>query len=176
MMENKKSPLLVYREKMAEVHTPAEIKEAFDTSFAMCFEIDRGSAESMHAKRKLFGDIWALNPDAIITEIDLCVMSAESAVMRDQFLLINKNGTNDMSNGIARLIEESGIIPSAYCFFSEKKAGIKGCYHRVFGDDKPSIVKKGNLLIDGDKLLLTVRVQTKEDRERLKEERKNCEQ
>ena len=32
-MENKKSPLLVYREKMAEVHTPKEIKVAFDDSF-----------------------------------------------------------------------------------------------------------------------------------------------
>ena len=29
-MENKKSPLLIYREKMAEVHTPEEIKAAFD--------------------------------------------------------------------------------------------------------------------------------------------------
>ena len=165
-----------YREKKNEVHTPEEIKEAFETSFAMCFEVDRGSAEIIHTKRKLFGDIWTLNPDAIITETDLCVMSTESTVLRDQFLLINKNGTNNITNEIAKLIEESGIITSVYCFFSEKKASIKGCYRRVFGDDKPSIVKKGNLLIDGDKLLLTVRVQTKKDRERLKEERKNCEQ
>ena len=163
--------LKLYREKKNEIHTPKEIKEAFDTSFAMCFEVDRGSAESIHTKRKLFGDIWALNPDAIITEADLCVMSTESTVMRDQSLLINKNGTNDTTNEIAKLIEKSGIIPSVYCFFSEKKAGIKGCYHRVFGDDKASIVKKGNLLIDGDKLLLTVRVQTKVDREAIKAEK-----
>jgi len=52
-----------------------------------------------------------------------------------------------------------------------KNSGIKGCYRRVFGDDKPSIVKKGNLLIDGDKLLLTVRVQTKADREAIKAEK-----
>lgn len=160
--------LKLYREKKNEIHTPKEIKEAFDTSFAMCFEVDRGSAESIHTKRKLFGDIWTLNPDAIITEADLCVMSTESTVLRDQFLLINKNGTNNITNEIAKLIEESGIIPSLYCFFSEKKAGIKGCYRRVFGDDKPSIVKKGNLLIDGDKLLLTARHMTKADREKLK--------
>lgn len=170
-MENKKSPLLVYREKMAEVHTPAEIKEAFDTSFAMCFDIDRGNRENIHKKRRLFAKIWSVNPDAIITEADLCVMSTESTVMRDQFLLINRNGTKEVINEIAKLIEESGIIPSAHFFFSEKKAGIKGCYRRVFGEDKPSIVKKGNLLIDGEKLLVTVRVQTKADREAIKVEK-----
>ena len=31
-METKKSPLVIYREKMAEVHTPEEIKAAFDGS------------------------------------------------------------------------------------------------------------------------------------------------
>ena len=163
--------LKIYREKKNEVHTPEEIKEAFDTSFAMCFVVDRGSAESIHTKRKLFGEIWTLNPDVIIAEAELCVMSTESTVMRDQFLLINKNGTKDTTNDIAKLIEESGIITSVYCFFSEKKASIKGCYRRVFGDDKPSIVKKGNLLIDGDKLLLTVRMQTKADREAIKAEK-----
>lgn len=163
--------LKTYREKKNAIYTPEEIKAAFDASFAMCFETDRGSAESIHTKRKLFGDIWTLNPDAIITEADLCVMSTESTVMRDQSLLINKNGTNDTTNEIAKLIEKSGIIPSVYCFFSEKRAGIKGCYRRVFGDDKPSIVKKGNLLIDGDKLLVTVRVQTKADREAIKAEK-----
>lgn len=167
--------LKTYREKKNEVHTPEEIKEAFDTSFAICFEIDRGSAENIHTKRKLFGDIWTVNPDAIITEADLCVMSTEPTVLRDQFLFINKNGTKDSTNEIAKLIEESGIITSVYCFFSEKRAGIKGCYRRVFGEDKPSIIKKGNLLIDGDKFLVTVRVQTKADREKLKEEKKENE-
>ena len=163
--------LKTYREKKNEVHIPEEVKEAFDASFAMCFEIDRGSAENIHTKRKLFGDIWTVNPDAIITEADLCVMSTEPTVMRDQFLFINKNGTKDATNEIAKLIEESGIITSVYCFFSEKKAGIKGCYRRVFGEDKPSVVKKGNLLIDGDKLIVTVRVQTKADREAIKAEK-----
>ena len=163
--------LKTYREKKNKAHTPEEVKEAFDVSFAMCFEIDRGSAENIHTKRKLFGDIWTVNPDAIITEADLCVMSTEPTVMRDQFLFINKNGTKDATNEIAKLIEESGIITSVYCFFSEKKAGIKGCYRRVFSEDKPSVVKKGNLLIDGDKLLVTVRVQTKVDREAIKAEK-----
>ncbi len=163
--------LKTYREKKNAMHTPEEIKEAFDLSFAMCFDVDRGSAENIHTKRKLFGDIWTVNPDAIIAEADLCVMNTEPTVMRDQYLFINKNGTKDSSNEIAKLIEASGIIPSAYCFFSEKRAGIKGCYRRVFGVDKPSIVKKGNLLIDGDKLLVTVRVQTQADRKAIQAEK-----
>ena len=72
-------------------------------------------------------------------------MSTEPTVMRDQFLFMNKNATKDSTNEIAKLIEESRIITAVYCFFSEKKAGIKGCYCRVFGEDKPSVVKKGNL-------------------------------
>ena len=34
-MEPKKSPLLVYREKMAEVHTPEEIKAGLMTAFML---------------------------------------------------------------------------------------------------------------------------------------------
>ena len=42
--------------------------------------------------------------------------------------------------------------------FSKKKVGVKGCVPIIFGSDKPAIVKKANLLVDGDKLLLTARV------------------
>ena len=56
MMENKKSPLLVYREKMAEVHTPEEIKAAFDDSFyAVCFNYDRGHGGSSTHYSRRFG-------------------------------------------------------------------------------------------------------------------------
>ena len=154
-MEHRKSPLLVYREKMAKVHTPEEIKVAFDESHhAVCFNFDSGHGRAKYA---LFAAIWEVNPDVIITEADLCVMSAEPGVWRDQILLINKNGTKEMSNHIIQLIAASGAVSSAYCFFSEKKAGIKGCHRRIFNNDEPSLVKRGNLLIDGDKLLLTAR-------------------
>ena len=164
-MESPKSPLLVYREKMAEVHTPDEIKSAFDEShYAVCFNYDRGH---VGAKHELFAAIWEVNPDVIITKTDLCVMSTESAVWRDQLLLIDKNGTKETANTIAKYMAESGMISYEYRFVN--KSGIKVCFGTVDVKKESPIVRfKGNLLIDGDKLLLTARHMTKEDRETLK--------
>lgn len=92
-MENKKPPLLVYREKMEEVHTSEEIKSAFDEShYAVCFNYDRGHGRTKYA---LFAAIWEANPDVIITEADLCVMAGDPVVWRDQLLLIDKNGNKE---------------------------------------------------------------------------------
>lgn len=158
-MENKKSPLLVYREKMAEVHTPEEIKAAFDDSFyAVCFNYDRGH---VGAKHELFAAIWEVNPDVIITEVDFCVMAAEPFVRRDQLLLIDKNGTKETANTIAKFMAESGIISYEYRFVN--KSGAKTCLPPS-KNGKPSALLKGNLLIDGDKLLLTARHMTKANR------------
>ena len=148
--------LKTYREKKNEIHTPEEIKEAFDTSFAICFEIDRGSAENIHTKRKLFGDIWTVNPDAIITEADLCVMSTEPTVERKQFLLIDKGGDKTSANKILDLMFNTGVIPTCYVSFKEKKNGIKRCIVQEF-NNKTKVVKKMNLLVDGNDLLVTVR-------------------
>ena len=166
-METKKSPLLVYREKMAEVHTPEEIKAAFDDSFyAVCFNYDRGHVGAKHA---LFAAIWEVNPDVIITEADLCIMAVEPVVWRDQLLLIDKNGNKETANTIAKFMAESGIISYEYRFVN--KSGVKVCLPPS-KNGKPSALLKGNLLIDVDKLLLTARHMTKVDREKLKEEKK----
>ena len=170
-MENKKSPLLVYRKKMAEVHTPEEIKAAFDDSFyAGCFNYDRGH---VGAKHELFAAIWEVNPDVIITEVDFCVMAAEPFVWRDQLLLIDKNGTKETANTIAKFMAESGIISYEYRFVN--KSGAKTCLPPS-ENGKPTALLKGNLLIDGDNLLLTARHMSKADREKLKEEKKVDEQ
>ena len=162
-MENKKSPLVVYKEKMAEVHTPEEIKVAFDDSFyAVCFNYDRGY---VGAKHELFAAIWEVNPDVIITEADLCIMAVEPVVWRDQLLLIDKNGTKETANTIAKFMAESGIISYEYRFVN--KSDTKVCLPPS-ENGKPAALLKGNLLIDGDKLLLTARHMTKADREKLK--------
>lgn len=166
-MENKKSPLLVYREKMAEVHTSEEIKAAFDDSFyAVCFNCDRGYGGAKHA---LFAAIWEVNPDVIITEVDFCVMAAEPFVWRDQLLLIDKNGTKETANTIAKFMSESGIISYEYRFVNKSGAKTRLPPSK---NGKPSALLKGNLLIDGDKLLLTARHMTKADREILKKREK----
>ncbi len=166
-MENKKSPLLIYREKMAEIHTPEEIKAAFDDSFyAVCFNYDRGHVGAKHA---LFAAIWEVNPDVIITEADLCIMASEPIVWRDQLLLIDKNGTKETANTIAKYMAESGII--SYEYRCVNKSGVKVCFGSVDVKKESPIVRfKGNLLIDGDKLLLTARHMTKADREELKQQ------
>ena len=166
-MKNKKSPLLVYREKMAEVHTPEEIKAAFDDSFyAVCFNYDRGH---VGAKHELFAAIWEVNPDVIITEADLCIMAVEPVVWRDQLLLIDKNGSKETANIIAKYMAESGIISYEYRFVN--KDGVKSCL-QPSKNRKPTALLNGNLLIDGDNLLLTARHMSKADREKLKEEKK----
>ena len=169
-MENKKSPLLVYREKMAEVHTPEEIKAAFDDSFyAVCFNYDRGH---VGAKHELFAAIWEVNPDVIITEADLCIMAVEPVVWRDQLLLIDKNGNKETANTIAKFMTESGIISYEYRVVNE--ADIKVCFGTVDVKKESPIVRfKGNLLVDGDKLMLTARHMTKSDREKLKVTKEN---
>ena len=164
-MENKKSPLLVYREKMVEIHTPENIKSAFDEShYAICFNYDRGH---VGAKHELFAAIWEVNPDVIITEVDFCVMAAEPFVWRDQLLLIDKNGTKETANTIAKFMAESGII--SYEYRVVNKDGFKCCFGSVDVKNNSPVARfKANLLIDGDKLMLTARHMSKEDRTILK--------
>ena len=162
-MEKKKSPLIIYRKKMAEVHTPEEIKLAFDQSlYAVCFNYDRGY---VRAKHELFAAIWEVNPDVIITEADLCIMAVEPIVWRDQLLLIDKNGTKETANTIAKFMAESGIISYEYRFVN--KDGAKICLPPS-ENGKPTALFKGNLLVDGDKLMLTARHMNKADREKQK--------
>ncbi len=168
-METEKSPLLVYREKKDEKHTLEETKAAFEDSFAICFSFNQNRRPT--SKFSLFASVWEVNPEAIIREVDLCKFGSEPKAMRDRFLLINKNGTKEMSNKIMQLVAESGAVSSAYCFISEKKAGIKECYHAVFGRKPFSPVYKGNLLADGSNMLLTVRHLENADRERIKTEK-----
>lgn len=156
-MENKKASLLDYREKKDVVYSKVEIKNAFETSFAICFGLDQSDSMKERGKYKLFSQIFDINSDVIITQADLCVLFGMPTALRNQFLIINKNATKETNNELVALIENSEVVTSAYCFFSEKKEGIKGCYYRVFASEKPFIIRKGNLLIDGDSLLLTVR-------------------
>ena len=158
-MEEKKGAMPVFFEKMKQTPTNEEIAAAFDSSFAICFSFEK---DALKQKPKWLGTIWRdINPDMIATKANLAVMSTTLNVLRDQQLLINRNGSKESADEIVKLLTESGALTEAYCFFSEKKGGIKGCYRYVVGSDKPTPIKKANLLIDGDKLLLTVRTHVK---------------
>lgn len=169
----------------------AEMKKAFEESFAVCFEINREKKKTAAAgsvlKRRILSEI----PSAVIVPTDLCVMKTEPFVKRDQLLVILKKDDEEAAE-FMKLLEESGllgddtsvrieqntekesallmqilseseIVDNVYMIFREKKNNVKRCANIIFGSDKPAIVNKANLLIDGDKLLMTVRVQTRKD-------------
>lgn len=164
----KKNYRAIFRQKKEEVHTVDEIKAAFESSFAACFALMEDRTPG--ARMQLFGKIWEINPDAIIVEADLFVAQSDPVAVKDQYLVIGKNGTRETNNLLARCLEESGVITAPWYIRSKKQAGIKTCYLHDLGSDKPAVVHKANLLIDGDDLLLTVRHLSSADHRRMKAE------
>ena len=153
----------IYMEKKDIVHTHEEILAAFEDNTAIVFEFSRERTPT--SKSNLFGGIWQINPDALITEdCDLCVMSVEATAHRKQILVIDKGGDKDTGNRILDLMYKSGVVPFCYVTFKEKKHGIKRCILQKF-DNKTKVVKKMNLLVDGNDLLVTVRHLSQADRE-----------
>ena len=145
----------IFRQKKDEVHTPEEILQVFDSSFAVCFALTEDRTPG--ARMQLFGKIWEINPDAIITEADFFLAQANPVAAADQYLVISKNGTRRSNALLAQCLEESGVITSPWYIRSQKQGGIKTCYRYTLGSSKPAVVHKANLLLDGDNLLLTVR-------------------
>ena len=156
----------LYREKKNIVHTPDEILSAFNESqYSVCFNINEGS-EALIQKRVLFSKIYEANPDVIIVNADLCILAREPVVMYDQLLLINKNGTMEIANEIAKLMAESGIVSYEYRVVED--CGIKICFGSIDIKDSPIHRFKGTLLTDGEKPLLLSRHMTKAERDCLK--------
>lgn len=153
----------IYMEKKDIVHTHDEILAAFEDNTVICFRISRFGTPS--TKANLFGGIWQINPEAIIVEADLCVMSTEPTVERKQFLLIDKGGDKTSGNKILDLMFNTGVIPTCYVSFKEKKNGIKRCVLQKF-DNKTTVVKKMNLLVDYGNLIVTVRHLSQADHEK----------
>ena len=156
----------IYMEKKNEVHTPEEILAAFEDNTAIVFELSRERAP--FAKSNLFGGIWQINPEAIITEADLCVMSVESTAHRKQILIIDKGGDKKTGNRILNLMYKSGVVPFCYVTFKEKKNGNKRCILQAFNSET-MVVKKMNLLVDYGNLLVTIRYLSQADHNTRKE-------
>ena len=145
----------IFRHKKDEVHTREELLQAFDSSFCACFALSEDCAPG--ARMQLFGKIWDINPDTIITEADLFVVQPDPVAARKQYLVISKNGTRECNALLAQCLEESGVITSPWYIQSKKQGGIKTCYRFISETQQKAVVHKANLLIDGDNLLLTVR-------------------
>ena len=151
----------LYMTKKSEVHTAAEVLAAFEDSAVFVFALSED--RTVFSKTNLLGGIWMINSDAIIKEADLCVMSVEPTAHRKQFLVIDKNGNEETHNRILDLIEKSGVVPCCYVAFKEKKKGIKRCFLNRF-EKTTALLKKMNLLFDGEDWLVTVRHFSKADR------------
>ena len=158
----------IFRQKKDEVHTPEKILQAFENSFVACFALTADRTPG--ARMQLFGKIWDINSDAIVTEADLFVVQSDPMAVADQHLVICKNGTRETNALLAQCLEESGVITSLWYIQSKKRGGIKTCYRHILGSDKPVVLHKANLLLDGDDLLLSVRHLSTADHARLKAE------
>lgn len=156
----------IFRHKKDEVHTHEEILQAFDSSFCACFALSEDCAPG--ARMQLFGKIWEINPNAIITEADLFAVQSDPVAAANQYLVISKNGTKETNALLARCLEESGIITSPWYIQSKKHGGIKTCYRYVSESDKSTVLHKANLLLDGDDLLLSVRHLSSNDHVRMR--------
>lgn len=158
----------IFRQKKDEVHSHEEIIQAFDSSFCACFALSEDCAPG--ARMQLFGKIWEINPDTIITEADLFVVQSDPVATMGQYLVIGKNGTKETNALLAQCLEESGVITSPWYIRSKKHGAIKTSYRFDLGSDKPAVVHKANLLIDGGNLLLSVRHLSSADHSRMKTE------
>ena len=156
----------IFRHKKDEVHTHEEILQAFDSSFCACFALSEDCAPG--ARMQLFGKIWEINPNAIITEADLFAVQSDPVAAANQYLVISKNGTKETNALLARCLEESGIITSPWYIQSKKHGGIKTCYRFASEMQQKAVVHKANLLIDGNDLLLSVPHLSSADHARVK--------
>lgn len=157
----------LYMEKRKEVHAPEEFLEAFEENVAIVFELSKERAIS--DKRNLFAGIWEINQEALIAEdCDLCVMSVEATAYRKQILVIDKGGDKETGNRILNLMYKSGV-PCCYVTFKERKNKIKRCIFQKF-DNKITVVKKMNLVVDYGRLLVTIRHLSQADHDATKEE------
>lgn len=160
----------IYNSKKNLVHTPSEVMSAFEEYLALCFELS--SDRSPTAKLNLFGSIWEVLPDAIITQCDLAIIVNESRIIRDQYLLILKSADETAVKAVYKIIEESGIVPKGLIIYSRRRGGLKICDLKPFPANPSARYNhmKANLMVDGENLLLTVRKFSKMDRTALKED------
>ncbi len=159
-----------FKEKMAEVHNPIDVVAAFESSPALVFSPDIKA----FGKIELFVKIWEAFPSAIITKCDLGIMAKEPLLCRNQFLMVLPNATKDETDSVYKIIKDSGVIPKGYVIYARKRAGLKLCalLELAKKDDSESryVLKKANLIVDGDDLLMMIRTLNDKNIATLKED------
>ena len=145
-----------FRYKKLTVDEAQKIKAAFDAGVAMCFSFDKenGSVSRVALVSKILENF----PDALIAKCDYIYLGSEPKAFRDMILLVKKDTDKEAFNKMVdEIIIPSGIVSEAVFIGKTGEQGVKKAVKREFANDKPCIVKKANLLVDGEKLVLTVR-------------------
>lgn len=139
------------------------IKAAFDSGVAMCFAFDKGYG--MAPRITVASQILEGFQDAILAKCDVLIDDSEPKVWQDMILVIKQETDNDSFNKMMdEIILPSGVVSQAIFVGKTNDKGVKKAVKREFANDKPCIVKKANLLVDGCELLLTIRPQSSEHR------------
>ena len=133
-----------------------EIKAAFDSGVAMCFQVNKDLGAG--PRIKMVSSLLEAYSDVILAKCDYVIFSKEPKVFRDMILLVKQDTDKEAFNKMVdEIIIPSGIVSEAVFIGKTSEEGIKKAVKREFSNDKPCIVKKANLLVDGEKLVLSVR-------------------
>ena len=133
-----------------------EIKAAFDSGVAMCFQVNKDLGAG--PRIKMVSSLLEAYSDVILAKCDYVLFTSEPKVFRDMILLVKKDTDKEAFNKMVdEIIIPSGIVSEAVFIGKTSEEGIKKAVKREFSNDKPCIVKKANLLLDGEKLVLSVR-------------------
>ena len=145
-----------FRNARLTVEQANSIKSSFDAGVAMCFTFAPES--SAPARISLISNILKHYLDVIFAKCDYVHFGKDTQCMRDMILLIKTDTDKEsMNKMVEEIIKPSGCVSQAVFVAETNEAGIKKAVKRDFLNEKPCIVKKVNLLVDGDKLLLTIR-------------------
>lgn len=145
-----------FRNAKLTVEQACSIKASFDSCVAMCFAFDQGS--SAPARISLISNILKEYPDVILAKCDYVHFGTDLKGTSDMILLIKTDTNKESLNAMVdEIIVPSGCVSQAIFIAEANEDNIKKAYKREFSNNKPCIVKKANLLVDGNKLLLTIR-------------------
>jgi hypothetical protein len=145
-----------FRNKKLTVDEAQKIKAAFDAGVAMCFQVNKDLGAG--PRIKMASSLLEAYSDVILAKCDYVLFSKEPKVFCDMILLVKKDTEKEAFNKMVdEIIIPSGIVSEAVFIGKTGEQGVKKAVKREFANDKPCIVKKANLLLDGEKLILTVR-------------------
>ena len=123
----------------------------------MCFAFNKGHGASPRAS--VISKILESYSYVMLAKCDCVYFGSEPKAWRNMILLVKKDTDKDSFNRMVdEIILPSGSVSQAIFIGKTNDNGIKKAVNREFANDKSCIVKKANLLVDGNKLLMTVRM------------------